>query len=60
MIQRIQTVYLIAIIVLTSVMFSGSLLSLKQANPTNGVDEYDLNIFYFKVTEVNLQAAAIY
>ena len=52
MIQRIQTVYLIAIIVLTSIMFSGSLLSLKQANPTNGVDEYDLNIFYFKVTEV--------
>jgi len=52
MIQRIQTVYLIAIIVLTSVMCSGSLLSLKQSNPTNGVDEYDLNIFYFKVTEV--------
>lgn len=52
MIQRIQTVYLVAIIVLTSVMFSGSLLSLKQPNPTNGVDEYDLNIFYFKVTEV--------
>jgi hypothetical protein len=52
MIQRIQTVYLIAIIVLTSIMFSGSLLSLKQPNPTNGVDEYDLNIFYFKVTEV--------
>lgn len=52
MIQRIQTVYLIAIIILVSIMCTGSLLSMKQQNATNGIDEYDLNIFHFKHTEV--------
>jgi hypothetical protein len=52
MIQRIQTIYLIAIIVLTSVMCSGNLLSLKQASTNNTIEEYDLNLFYYKVTEV--------
>jgi Domain of unknown function (DUF4293) len=52
MIQRIQTVYLVAIIVLVSIMCTGSLLSIKQQNTNNGIDEYDLNIFYFKHTAV--------
>jgi hypothetical protein len=52
MIQRIQTIYLIAIIVLTSVMCSGNLLSIKQASSNNINEEYDLNLFYYKVTEV--------
>src|ERR1043165_188847 len=51
MIQRLQTVYLIAIIVLICVMCTGSLISIQNTNAAGGQDIYNLNIFYFNAVE---------
>jgi len=51
MIQRIQTVYLVTIIILTCVMCKGSLISIQSPNASGSMDIYNLNIFYFNAVE---------
>lgn len=52
MIQRIQTIYFIAIIILCAVLCSGAIIKVVQpAADGKGEVEYALNLFYFSVIE---------
>ncbi len=59
MIQRIQTIYLIAIIVLIAMMCNGSLISIQNTNENGTIDTYNLNIFYFNTIESNVAKSEI-
>lgn len=59
MIQRIQTIYLIAIIILIAMMCNGSLISIQNINENGTIDTYNLNVFYFNTLVNNVANSQI-
>ena len=55
MIQRIQTIYFIAIIIICATLCSGSAIKVTQTGPDNMITEYNLNLFHYKVVENGIQ-----
>jgi hypothetical protein len=51
MIQRIQTIYFIAIIIICATLCTGSVIKTMETLPTGGTGEYNLNLFYYTALE---------
>src|ERR1043166_8052872 len=51
MIQRIQTLYLVAMIILTATLCSGSIIHVRTTDPQGVSYEYSLNIFYYVIKQ---------
>jgi hypothetical protein len=51
MIQRIQTIYFIAIIIICATLCTGSVLKTMETLPAGGTGEYNLNLFYYTAIE---------
>src|SRR5688572_18680862 len=51
MIQRIQTIYFIAIIIICATLCTGSVLKTMEILPAGGTGEYNLNLFYYTAIE---------
>lgn len=54
MIQRIQTIYYIAIIIICATLCTGSVVKVIEANPAGGSSEYNLNLFHYTAIENGL------
>ncbi len=51
MLQRIQTIYFIAIIIITATLCTGSIIKITETTPLGVTNEYNLNLFYFTALE---------